>query len=397
MSLIQTPKPLSLTFMLAPMICAIAITMDVYVPAIPHITQYFNASDNVVLLTLSLFMATAGIMQLIIGPLSDTHGRKPLLYAAIGLFSLSSMLCALSPSIAWLICFRVFQAVGCCGLVVLGFAIARDYYQGNALAKIYGYLYGFNAISPIIAPFIGSHIDINYGWQATFLMCLLLALINLITLYFFLPESLPVEKRQPSALKNNLQTYTKLLKHKTFMLYTLLTSFGLSYLYLFCALSPFLIIRDLHVQEQEYGFYFAFMGLSFLLGSSLTSLCVSRLGIQKTCLLGLILSLLGGIWMAMWYYIAGLQLHGFVYPMLLIGGGGTICLSAGNAGAMNQFGSHTGAAAALSGTIRYLFASLTGLIVINDHVACTLPLGLPAILFSLIGIAFFLNCNLIKG
>lgn len=386
MSLIS---PLKLTLMLAPMVSALALAMDVYVPAIPNMTEYFHVSDNVMLLTLNVFMLTAGLMQLLIGPLSDAYGRKKLLYFVTSIFSLGCFLCAISPSPSFLIAFRIIQSVGCCGLLVLGFTIVRDCYSGTQCAKIYSSLNGLISFSPMFAPFVGSYIDIYFGWRATFLSLLIIAFINFITLYFFLPETLPVARRQSFTLKETYRNYLDIFHSKTFLIYTAVTCFGLSYLYLFCALSPYLIIRSLQIPEHQYGFYFFYMGLSFFLGSTFCGLIVDRLGIYKTCLLGLCITLIGGVWMAGWYFSDGLSLHGFIYPMLLIGIGGTFCMSAGNAGAMTPFGEHTGTAAALAGTMRFLFASLTGFIVINDHVASTLPLGLPAIFFSLAGLVLF--------
>ena len=341
------------------------------------------------LLTLNLFMLTAGIMQLLIGPLSDAYGRKLLLYIMTGFFAAGSFLCALSPNPYLLILFRIIQSIGCCGLLVLGFAIVRDCYSGTKSARIYSYLNGLISFSPMFAPFIGSYLDIYFGWRATFLSLLIIAVFNLISIFFYLPETLPIQKRQKFNFKNTYKNYLEISNNKEFMVYTTITCFGLSYLYLFCALSPYLIIRDLNIPEEQYGFYFFYMGLSFFLGSFFCGLLVERIGIYKTCFLGLIITLAGGLWMASWYYQQGLTLYGFIYPMLLIGIGGTFCMSAGTGGSMTPFGENTGTASALGGSMRFMFASFVGYLVINDHIASTLPLGVPAILFSLAGIILF--------
>ena len=139
------------------------------------------------------------------------------------------------------------------------------------------------------------------------------------------------------------------------------------------------------------GFYFFYMGLSFFLGSVLCSLIVERLGVYRTCLLGFVVTLCGGLWMALSYLLWGLSINGLIYPMLLVGIGGTFCMGAGNGGMMTPFSKNTGTAAALGGTQRFLFSSMTGLLVIHDDVASTLPLGLPAVVFSLIGLGLFLS------
>ncbi len=347
------------------------------------------ASDNIMLLTLNVFMLTSGIMQLVIGPLADSYGRRRVSFFAIHIFSLGCILCALSYNPYLLIFSRIIQAIGASAMLVLGFTIVRDCYEGSKSARVYSYLNGIISFSPMFAPFIGGYLDIYFGWQATFLSLLIISLSAYLSL-FFLEETLPHHKRLKLNTRNIVKTYKQIFFNQLFSIYNLATCFGLSYLYLFCALSPYLIIRDLNIPESHYGLYFCYMGISFFIGSSLCSLIVERLGIYKTCLLGFIITLIGGLWMAAWYYFAGLTLHGFIYPMLLVGIGGTFCMGAGNGGAMVPFSENTGAAAALGGALRFSFSSLVGYLVINDHVASTLPLGLPAILFSIIGLSLFI-------
>ncbi len=95
--------------------------------------------------------------------------------------------------------------------------------------------------------------------------------------------------------------------------------------------------------------------------------------------------------MALWYFITGLTINNFIWPMLLIGIGGTFGLGAGSGGAMEPFGDTAGAAAALSGSFRFLFSAILGMVVINKNISSTLPLALPAVLFSLVGLILFLS------
>ena len=380
---------IKLELSLAPFVLALALAMDIYVPAIPGLTQLFAVSDKIMLLTLSIFMLTAGSMQLIIGPLSDSFGRKKIAYIVTILFSSGCILCAAAIGYKFLIFARIIQAIGSCGMMVLGFTIVRDCFEGEKSAKVYSFLNGIIAFSPMFAPFIGSYIDIYFGWQLTFLSLLTVALCALISLKYFLAETLPINARTPFSVREIIPLYKVIFLNRTFAIYNLASCFGLSYLYLFCALSPYLIIRGLHIAESQYGFYFFYMGLSFFIGSVICSQVVERLKVFHTCMLGFFLTLIGGIWMSIWYIYSGLTLDGFVYPMLLVGIGGTFCMGAGNGGQMSPFGRSTGAAAALAGSLRFIFSSIIGMIVIHEDVSSTLPLGVPAILFSLFGLAIF--------
>lgn len=374
---------------LTPMVLALPLAMDIYVPAIPHLTDDFQATDTQMLMTLNLFMFSAGMMQLVIGPVSDHFGRRRISVIMALFFALGSICCGFAVNVNQLLIYRVIQAVGSCGMMVVGFAVVRDFYEGDKSAKAYSFLNGMISFSPIFATFIGSYLDLYWGWSSTFWALLLIALPAIFSLGFWLEESLPPAKRTPLTAKIFGQ-YLQVIKNQEFAIYTLASSLGHCYFYLFCALSPYLIIRTLEIPQTHYGFYFCFMGISVLIGSFIGGSIVERLGIYRTCLLGYFLSFIGGFWMLGWYLLQGLSIHNFIYPMLLIGIGGTFCMGAGAGGAMAPFDEAKGAAAAAVGAIRFLFAGLVGYFFITKTVNSTLPLAVPAILFSFFGFAVLL-------
>jgi len=160
---------------------------------------------------------------------------------------------------------------------------------------------------------------------------------------------------------------------------------------LFCSISSYIIIRLLHIPEIDYGFYFCFMGVSFFIGSFLSGAIVAKLGIYRTLLLGFLITLVGGIVMTVWYFITGLTIYNFIWPMLLIGVGGTFCLGAGSGGAMEPFSDNAGAASALGGAYRFVFSAAIGALLIHNTLSSTLPLSVPAIVFSIAGLILFLK------
>ncbi|OGT40093.1 MAG: Bcr/CflA family drug resistance efflux transporter [Gammaproteobacteria bacterium RIFCSPHIGHO2_12_FULL_36_30] len=378
-----------LVLLLSPMVIALAFAMDIYVPALPHISKLFSVTAAGTQLTLTSFMLTAGVMQLFVGPLSDQHGRKSLLVITTLFFACGSLLCSFAQNITELVLFRVVQAIGGCGMMVVGFAVVRDVFSGTQSAKAYSYLNGLIAFSPMFAPFIGSYLDVHYGWPATFQALLVIAFASIATTFFGLTETLPKSHR--TKLHTDIfKIYYRIAKNPIFILYTAATCFGLSYLYIFCSISSYIIIRLLHIPEMDYGFYFCYMGISFFVGSFLSGAIVEKLGVFRTVLVGFIITLIGGIIMTAWYYITGLTIDNFIWPMLLIGIGGTFCLGAGSGGAMEPFPNHAGTAAALSGSARFLFSAFIGAILITNNISSTLPLAIPAIIFSVVGLIIFI-------
>jgi DHA1 family bicyclomycin/chloramphenicol resistance-like MFS transporter len=121
----------------------------------------------------------------------------------------------------------------------------------------------------------------------------------------------------------------------------------------------------------------------------LSGAIVAKLGIYRTLLVGFLITLVGGIIMATWYFISGLTINNFIWPMLLIGIGGTFCMGAGSGGAMEPFSDNAGSAAALGGACRFLFSGIIGSFLIRNSIASTLPLAMPAIIFSILGLIIF--------
>ena len=375
--------------LLAPLVVALPVAMDIYVPAVPHIAAFFHVSAGEMQLTLTLFMLTAGIMQLWVGPLSDQYGRRKIALASIVTFALGSGLCATAQSVPMLIFYRVIQAMGACGMLVVGFAIVRDVFEGEQSAQVYSFLNGMLAFSPMFAPFVGSYLDVHFNWPATFQGLLPLAAIAGLVMFVYFPETLPKSKRRPIRV-TTLIDYKAIAVNPVFAIYTIAGAVGLSYLYLFFSISPYIIIRLLHIPELHYGFYFCFMGISFFVGSFLSGYIVAKIGIYKTVLLGFIITLIGSLAMSIWYFMAGLTIDGFIWPMLLIGIGGTLCMGAGNGGAMEPFPDRAGIAAALGGAFRFIFSAILGSLLITSSVSSTLPLALPGVVFSVLGILYFI-------
>lgn len=375
---------------LAPLAIALPVAMDIYIPAVPHITYLFKITQAQMQLTLSLFMFASAIIQIAIGPITDRIGRKLSLFILILIFTAGCIVCSAAHNLAQLLLGRIIQACGSCGMMVVGLSVARDLYNGTQLARSYSFLNGITSFSPMFAPFIGSYLDIHYGWPATFEALLLISLTSLILYFSLMPETWPAEKRLRLNLKSIFSSYKMMLRDPMFTLYTAIAAVGLSYLFIFCTISPVILITLLHIPEAHYGYYFAFMGVSFFIGSFFSAYIVGKVGIFKTAIIGNAISLCGGAIMFLWYYFFGLSIGGFVLPMVLIGLGGTCCMGAGTAGAVDSYQEMSGIASAFSSSGRFLFSAITGLI-ISQFIHSTLPLAIPAMLFSTTAIVLMLK------
>lgn len=378
-------SPLKTVIILAPMVFSFALALDVYMPAIPEIVNVMHTTPFMVQLTLSLFLLVTGIGQLIVGPLSDSLGRKKLMFVSVLLFIIGSALCANAQSINELIIFRIIEAVGACGTFVISFAIVRDVSHSSQSAQIYSFLNGMIALSPLLGPIIGAYLDVKFNWQAPFIFLSILGIMTAILILFFVKESLPKEKRKPLD-KSLITGYAGVLTNIQFIAYAVSATTGISAFFTFFSMTPYIIVIDLKLPELSIGFYFGLGGLTFMIGSIFSGILVRKFGIFKMAISGAIALFVSGLSMLILHFIFGLTLWGFVGPSMLFTFGCALVTGAGAGGAMEPFDERSGTAAALFGAFQFGGAALIGAFVMLWPVHNTLPLAIEVLVLSTLSI-----------
>ena len=377
--------------LLAPFILGFALALDIYVPSIPEMRVYFAASPATVQLTISLFILTTGLGQLIVGPLSDCYGRRKIIIAATVIYLVGSIISTFSPNMTILILARMAQGFGACGMMVTCFAIVRDLFSGDECAKIYSFLNSTIALSPLLAPSIGGYLALYFGWRATFAFLTVIAFLIALLALFKVKESLAVANRVRLS-KDFLINYKHILKSKTFGMYTFCASAGFAGFLTFFSMSPYIIIDLLGIPKQHFGIYFAGIGLIFFVGSIVCGSVVKKMGTYKTALLGTVLMTLAGAFMLFWHFVFGLSIFGFMGPMMIMGFGGAFLMGAGAGGAIEPFPDMAGAASALFGSCQFVFGFIVSTIVLKWQVTSTLPLSLTMMVLGAIASIFCVAC-----
>ncbi|WP_413531000.1 multidrug effflux MFS transporter [Rahnella inusitata] len=242
-----------------------SLSTDIYLPAMPAMAKALHGNVE---LTITGFLVGFCIAQLIWGPLSDHFGRRKPLFAGLALFIIGSVGCALSTDIPQIVFWRVFQALGACTGPMLARAMIRDLFSRTRAAQMLSTLMVVMAIAPIAGPLIGGQMIIFTSWHAIFWLLAVIGTVMFISLYW-LPETLPEEKRVKASLPGAFRNYLQLLKNKTFMRFTLCVTFYYVAAYAFITGSPFVYITYFGIDPQHYGWLFALnivglMGVSML-------------------------------------------------------------------------------------------------------------------------------------
>jgi DHA1 family bicyclomycin/chloramphenicol resistance-like MFS transporter len=264
----KTLRPWAWTAMLLLIVCLPRLTIDAYLPALPAMADALHASDAQLQLTLTLYMVGYAISMLICGPLCDRIGRRPVLLWGTVLYLLATAVCATASSAGVMVAARMFQALGgCCGTVV-GRVIVRDRFDRATQASLLSKISMGMAVSPIVAPLIGSVIDTLLGWRWVFIALGLLATVSLAAIAACLPET-RTPAQAASGRPNTLQLYRRLLGERYFLRYALTISFVYCTYFPFIAESSVLLQRSMKLSESGYALVFGLTVAGYVIGSQL--------------------------------------------------------------------------------------------------------------------------------
>ncbi|MFO1284881.1 MAG: multidrug effflux MFS transporter [Burkholderiales bacterium] len=352
------------------------LSTDLYLASLPGLATRFSVPASVAQLTLSLFVAGFGLMQLASGPMSDRWGRRPVVLAALALYVGASLACAAAPTIEVLIAARFLQAVGCCTVVVVARAIVRDAFDPAAGARVLARASSILAIGPIAGPIAGSFLEVAFGFRGAFVLLSAIALALLAVTARTLPETL--ERPDPAALSPGpiARGYLAMVRSPVFRAYSLAGAASYGGLFAFISGSSFVLIRVLGVPAAWFGLWFASVVVGFLIGTLVCRRILGPLGVARTLRVGALLSAGSGTAAALLALAGNGHVLAVTLPSLgyVIAHG--IVFPCAQAGSTAQFPDRAGAAAGLFGALMMGVATTVGFVIGSTHDGTTVPMTL---------------------
>ena len=318
------------------------------VPSIPAIEVAFEADYSRVQLILSLFLASIAVSQILIGPVSDRFGRRPVLLIGFGVFVLASIASPFAPSIEALIAIRIVQgAAGCVG-IVLGRAIVRDLYDRRQAASMLGYVTMGLAMAPMVAPTIGGVLQELSGWTSIFWLMGALGVACLAITWKLIPET-NLMPTPALSLRTVFADFGVLLRRRDFLLFTAVSSLTTGVFFTFLGGAPYVAERILGLRPSVYGLWFAALPLGYATGSYLAGRFSERFGVDRMIMAGSALALLAVLLLLILDVIGFTGAAALFLPMAVAGIANGIALPNAVAGAISVRPDIAGAAAGLSG------------------------------------------------
>ena len=382
------PGTFALTALLAGLSAVGPLTTDMYLPSLPDIARQLGASSAQVQLTISAYLIGFAAGQIIYGPVSDRHGRKPVLIGAIALYCAASLACALSTSIEMLIVARAFQALGGSGGIVLTRAIVRDIYSGAHAGRELSVIGSVMALAPVLAPILGGLIQTAFGWRVTFLALVGAGFAGAAVVWVLLPETLNNRAAEPVSLPSMLRSYRIVGRNPAYLAYLSITSASYAGLFAWISGSAF-VLQDLYgLAPFDFGVAFALGSVGYMIGSAIAARLVIRLGLDGVLGLGGCACAAGGLAMVAAVASGLTSSMSLVLPMAVYLAGLGMVLPQGIAGAMTPFPERAGAASSLFGFLQQTAAAVCGAAVgwFLGQSAWPLALGVATMGFATFGL-----------
>lgn len=343
------------------------LSLNMFLPSLGNIADELRADYSLVSLSVSGYLGITAIVQLIVGPLSDRFGRRPVLLVALLVFVVASMGCMLAASIWVFLAFRMLQAAIISGWV-LSLAVIRDTAPAREAASLVGYLSMAMAVAPMLGPMLGGALDELFGWRAGFLVFTALGTAALGLCWADLGET----NTAPSeTFARQLRAYPELFRSRRFWGYALCMAFSTGSFYAFLAGAPLVAEAVLAVSPAMLGFYMGTITAGFALGSFLSGRYARRFPLTTMMIAGRIAAC-AGLTVGLGLFLAGVVHELSLFGATIFAGlGNGLTMPSANAGVLSVRPALAGSASGLGGALTIgggaVLASITGAIVTAEH------------------------------
>lgn len=265
------------------------IALNMLAPATPALARAFATSYATIQLTLTLFLVAVALTQLVVGPLSDRFGRRPCVLAGTAVFALGSALGAMAESTGVLLFARVLEGAGAGTTFALARAIIRDTASRDEAASQIATVTMVMVVAPMIAPYLGGHVETAFGWRMIFWAMTAAAAAVLALVVLRLPETAP-NPGVSTALTGIFRAFPALARDQGFIVNVIAVSTTSAAFFAFIAAAPFIVVETMGRGSDVYGAYFILNALGYMAGNFAMSRLVIRHGTTRLVRLGLLLS-----------------------------------------------------------------------------------------------------------
>jgi len=325
---------------------------------LPELRTVFDANEVRLQYVVSAYLFGLALAQSILGPLSDKYGRKQVLSLSLLVYAAASLICAMALTLEVLIFARFVQACGAAGTAALCRAMVHDVHEGDAAARYMAYIAVAHSIAHSIAPLVGGYAADLIGWRGVFHFLAILGVAMFAWTTLSLPETRSAAKRSPLSVHKLFLNNALMMKSPLFLTYTLIYGLTAAPFFAFLGVAPAFFADRLSVTGAEFGLYWSYMAVSFLLGALLSARLIPKVGRAALVRIAAVAIVLLGLNQTAILILFDTTVFWLIAPLvvlsLALGMAQPIALS----GAISQFPDMAGTASGLCGTLIMVLASI---------------------------------------
>ena len=258
------------------------LSMNVFLPSLPAMAEWFGADYALVQLSVGAYLGVNAVLQLIVGPVSDRYGRRPVILWGIALFMLATVGCLLAPTIEVFLAFRMAQAA-IVTTMVLSRAVVRDLYPQDRAASMLGWVTMGMSVVPMVGPAIGGGLEASFGWQASFWLLLGAGALIWALAYLDLGETAPMAG---GSFAEQRRQYPELLRSRRFWGYCLTSAFASGAFFSYLGGAPYVGSVVYGMSPAELGLFFGAPALGYFVGNGISGRFSARVGVDRMVLVG---------------------------------------------------------------------------------------------------------------
>jgi DHA1 family bicyclomycin/chloramphenicol resistance-like MFS transporter len=375
-------KKSSTLLLLMTMTLLAVFPLDVVLPSFPALSSHFHTTPSEIAESVSIFAIGLAVSLLLIGPLSDRFGRKKLLLAGIALSAIGATGCLFAEDFAWFLGFRVVQAVGC-GTLALSQALIQDLFAGRELERIRIWMTTAGGIFISSSPLMGTWLQLYGGWQASFYVFIVLAIVVWLRSARLLDDSR--SQHRPSSV-GFFSGYWLLFSDIRFVGYWLISALAFACHFSFIVMSPLIFMEHLNLSAYQFAWALLLYGAAYVLGGVVASILHRTMASDRQINTGLALIAISGgvmLWLG-WQF--GVSAATVLIPMLICTAGTTICRPIANSKAMSLYPELAGTSTSAGSLLIFMCGGLISLVVNLASDNLSVALALCFLILSAIGL-----------
>jgi DHA1 family bicyclomycin/chloramphenicol resistance-like MFS transporter len=365
--------PRLMLLMLVVMTGVAPISLYILVPALPVLATTFGRDISIAQMTVSLYMVGIACSQLIMGPLSDKFGRRPVLLAGLTLMVAASVGASLAQTLPQLIAARFLQALGGASGMVISRAIVRDLYPRERVGAMLSLVIAIMMVAQMLSALAGGLLETAFGWRAIFYFITASSLSVAVLIAVALPET----RRDRGASGGFRGDVGLLLRNRAFIGYVLCQMLASQIIFTFAGAGPYIVVTQMGRTTAEYGAWFATTGFAYLVGNLFCVRFAPRHSLEKLIWFGLALQLAGSLLNLVWSFTGMNQTPGWLFgTQMIVMVANAFVMANASAGAISV---RPGAAGTASGAMGFLQQGIGSLVsqfgaYLGGHSTTTLPL-----------------------